>query len=124
MSLSKSYFDRYSALFAEIKTACERLSALQSTYDKKVSNIYHKIESQEFGIPDGYKLARELKHVLQERRIIKDELVKVRSIYSLLEKQNTRINEHYNRAEQKSYELRQELNTTLSAEEVLAELMS
>lgn len=52
MSLSKSYFERYSTLFAEIKTSCERLSALQSTYDKKVSNIYHQIESQEFGIPD------------------------------------------------------------------------
>lgn len=124
MSLSKSYFDRYSSLFAEIKTSCERLSTLQSTYDKKVSNIYHEIESQEFGIPEGYKLARELKHVLQERRIIKDELVKVRSIYSLLEKQNPKIEEHYNRAERKSYELRQELNTTLSAEAVLADLMN
>lgn len=124
MSLSKSYFDRYSTLFAEIKTACERLSVLQSKYDRKVSDIYHRIESQEFGIPDGYKFARELKHVLQERRIIKDELVKVRSIYSLLEKQNSKVNEHYNRAEQKSYELRQELNTTLTAEEVLADLMS
>lgn len=124
MSLSKSYFERYSALFAEIKTSCERLSSLQSTYDRKVSDIYHRIESQEFGIPDGYKLARELKHVLQERRIIKDELVKVRSIYTLLDKQTAKINEHYSRAERKSYELRQELNTTLSAEQVLADLMN
>ena len=124
MSLSKSYFDRYSSLYGEIKKSCDRLSALQSTYDKKVSSIYHQIEGQEFGISDGYRLARELKHVLQERRIIKDELIKVRSIYSLLEKQTPKINEHYGRAERKSYELRQELNTTLSAEDVLADLMN
>ncbi|WP_019241491.1 MULTISPECIES: hypothetical protein [Bacillus] len=123
MSLAQGYFQRYNELFEEIKTAYDRLSSLQSVYDKKISVIYHDVEKAELNEVVGLELAQRLKRTLQERRIIKDEFVKVQAIYNLLKQETPKIKEHYNRAEHKGYELRQQLNTTLTAEEVLASLI-
>ncbi|WP_223592769.1 hypothetical protein [Neobacillus bataviensis] len=65
---------------------------------------------------------KQLKETLQYRRVIKDELAKLMPVYNMLRAEVGKVNEQYDWAIRKGYELRQSLNVTLGIEEVLAAL--
>jgi hypothetical protein len=39
-----------------------------STYDKKLSEFYHKVEGATFNASEGYNIAKSLQNILHERR--------------------------------------------------------
>jgi hypothetical protein len=62
--------------FDDIKNYLENLrtdlSKTRSLNDQEVNNVYHTIEQTNFNASQGYKLAKQLKLALQERRKIKE----------------------------------------------------
>ena len=65
----------------ELKERERKLLIDLSEIDRKVSNVYHDIEFvQKPNACVGYKLFRELKDVLEQRRLIKDELAMVQHL--------------------------------------------
>ena len=66
------------ALFRKSELICQL-----SNIDKELSNCLHEIElSKNMNACNGYKEYRQIKIILEKRRIIKDELIVVKSILS------------------------------------------
>lgn len=60
----------------------------QSKGDKEVSDLYHRIEFENFNAKDGYCLAKALKVALVYRRTIKENLSVVQSMTDGLDRIN------------------------------------
>lgn len=118
MCLGQSYLDRLRKLEAEMKETSELLSRLESDIDKQVSKIYHDIERETFNVEGGYNLAKKLKDVLQERRVIKDEAARFRSVYHTFNETLRSIENRYKQAVRHSEKVRRSLNVKLTIEEV------
>lgn len=58
----------------EFEDSKDQLVQELSTCDLKEQDILHYIELEKFNCVDGYKLAKKLKEIRQERRKIKDKL--------------------------------------------------
>jgi hypothetical protein len=120
MNIPENYFEKLHGLNEEVNETFKNLNCLQSALDRKISDIYHDIERSEFDIAQGNEYAKRLKETLQYRRVIKDELARLMPVYNMLRSEVGKVDEQYNRAVRKGYELKQSLNVTLGIEEVLA----
>lgn len=69
-----SIFQQFSNIVNTIKGNKPFLVEQLSIVDKKISDVCHYIESNNFSACDGYKLASLIKTLRQERRKIKNEL--------------------------------------------------
>ncbi|MBD1379156.1 hypothetical protein [Metabacillus arenae] len=67
-----------------IQNLKEELSKKQSQYDQLLSEKYHELEVKNFNAAEGYYLAKGLQAIVQERRIIKNELAKLNSLSNTL----------------------------------------
>ncbi len=122
MSKTEYCYDRLVQLNDDIKDAFEELNKVQSALDRQVSAIYHELEKNEFDIEEGFTYARKLKETLQLRRVVKDEMCRLSPIYYTMRDSLVKIEEQYNKAVRKSYEIKQSLNATMTLDEVLEKL--
>lgn len=120
MIVPENYLQKLLELNDEVNEAFKNLNCLQSALDRKISDIYHQIEANEFDIAQGNEYAKKLKETLQYRRVIKDEMARLMPVYNMMRAEVGKVNEQYDRAVRKGYELRQSLNVTLGIHEVLA----
>ncbi|MEO2074847.1 MAG: hypothetical protein ABGX20_05570 [Bacillus sp. (in: firmicutes)] len=120
MNIPQNYFEKLLGLNEEVNEAFKSLNCLQSALDRKIAEIYHQIEANEFDIAQGNEYAKKLKETLQYRRVIKDEMARLIPVYNMLRAEVGKVNEQYDRAVRKGFELKQSLNVTLGIEEVLA----
>ena len=58
----------------EIDHSSKQLAEQLSYHDKRKEDILHRIEQMNFNAADGYKVAKELKGALAERRAVKNEM--------------------------------------------------
>lgn len=122
MNIPENYFEKLHGLYDEVKASFERLNGLQSAWDRKVSEHYHMIEKSEFDVAQGHKFACQLKETLQFRRVVKDEMARLMPVYNMLRSDIGKVEEQYDRAVRKGYEIKESLNVTLGIEEVLTAL--
>ena len=85
MCIASKFIESLADQYKDMQREMSRLSKLQSEYDKKVSDVYHTIETTNFHAADGYCLAKALQTILIERRKIKNELFNLNSIIQLTE---------------------------------------
>lgn len=118
-SISEKFYGQIHGLYSEVRESFEKLNGLQSALDRKVSAIYHDIEkSGDFSESEGNYYARQLKITLQQRRVVKDELVRLSPVYQMLRSEIGKMDDQYGRAVRKSSEITQSLNMTMNIEEV------
>jgi hypothetical protein len=120
MNIPENYFEKLLGLNDEVNETFKSLNCIQSALDRKISDIYHDIERSEFDIAQGNEYAKRLKETLQFRRVVKDEMARLMPVYNMLRSEVGKVDEQYNRAVRKGYELKQSLNVTLGIAEVLA----
>ncbi|MFO1442984.1 hypothetical protein KDN24_07100 [Bacillus sp. Bva_UNVM-123] len=84
MCLASTYLNELSKIQRKMQSDIAKISKKESEYDRKVSDIYHKIEISKFNACEGYYLSKELQDVLQKRRVIKHEGSRLRNIYKSL----------------------------------------
>jgi hypothetical protein len=118
MNLSENHFNNMHVLYQDTKETFMKLNKLQSALDRKVSEIYHIVEKSDFNMAEGNEFARQLKETLQYRRVVKDELARLAPVYNMLREQVAIVDEQYDRACRKSYEIRQRLNVSMGLEQV------
>lgn len=120
MNIPKNFHQELLGLYDEVKATFEQLNAIQSALDRKVSDHYHIIERSNFDVEQGHHFACQLKETLQHRRVIKDEMARLMPVFNMLRSEVGKVDEQYNRAVRKGFELKESLNVTLGIEEVLA----
>lgn len=86
--LASDHLRNLTETIAKIKSDFDALNKLVSEADKEVSAKYHEIESENFNVVQGYKLAKDLQHILQKRRAIKGEAAKLNSVMGVLRSLN------------------------------------
>ena len=84
MCLASKYLVEIDSFVERIKVDMEKLNCKQSEYDKKISEIYHKLETMKFNACEGYYISKELQTVLRKRRLIKSEYFRMKHIYDTL----------------------------------------
>ena len=84
MCIANKFLTRFEELSNELEAEFQRLLKLRAEYDKKISDHYHKVETAKFNAAEGYYLAKELQHIARQRRIIKNELYKVRNLREMM----------------------------------------
>ena len=84
MCIDSKYVNELEVLLRNIANDIEILRLKQSEYDKKLSDHYHKVETAKFNAAEGYYLSKNLQKILQERRLIKDELYRLKRLHSTL----------------------------------------
>lgn len=123
VSIAEKYYDQIHGLYSEIRESFDKLNGLQSALDRKVSSIYHEIESSgNFSESEGNNYAQQLKLTLQQRRVVKDELKRLSPVYQMLRSEIGEMDDRYGKAVRKSAELSQSLNMTMNLEEVFSTL--
>jgi len=80
MCLASKYINNLEEALKGIQDGVKELSEKLSYYDKEKNRIYHKIEVSNYNAAEGFYAYKELQRVLQERRIIKDELAKLKVV--------------------------------------------
>lgn len=65
--------DQYKGIVTRLNNRRKELDKMQSTVDRKITDVLHKIELTSFNASDGYTYARMLKEIQTERRAIKNE---------------------------------------------------
>jgi phage shock protein A len=122
MDLAQVYYGKLQDLHSEVKSACKKLSALQSKFDRQVADIYHRIEETPIERLDELKCLTELKDVLQRRRLCKDEYAKLRPILGKLERDMNALEERNDQLAGMSEYVRARYNVSVTLEEVAAEM--
>ena len=80
MCLANKFLTRFEELSNEMEKEYKRLKRLNSEYDKKMNNFYHKLEVVKFNAAEGYYLAKEMQDIARQRRVIKNELYKLQAV--------------------------------------------
>ena len=73
MSKAKDTINSILSLIDDAMSTFEENKTLMAERDKEVTDLYHEIELTKFNAYGGYRLAKELHTVLQERRQYKNE---------------------------------------------------
>ena len=84
MCIANKLLTRFEELSEAVENEYNKLSKLQSVYDKKLSAHYHKIEGAKFNAAEGFYLAKELQEILRQRRVIKTELHRIKNLRASL----------------------------------------
>lgn len=99
MCRAKDLIDELKEVSDQINKEFYKLSNLVSKYDKELSRMYHKLEQkQKMNASEGYLIARDLRDLLQKRRIVKQELDYYKSVRNTLDIKKMYAN--LNKAEQ------------------------
>ncbi|MFC7063967.1 hypothetical protein [Halobacillus seohaensis] len=123
MSDAQFYFEEFTKIHEKVVTRFEQLNAAQSELDKALAREYHELERRDddYSTADGYEMSKRIKTILNRRRIVKDELVRLQPMYCLLQKNYGQVVEDYRKRSEKGDQLKQSLNATMSIEEVMAD---
>ena len=84
MCLASKYVSEMDDLFNSINADIRKLSKKQSEHDKKLSDMYHKLETLKFNACEGYYIAKEFQEIAQKRRLIKSELFRLQMLSKTL----------------------------------------
>jgi tRNA C32,U32 (ribose-2'-O)-methylase TrmJ len=121
MELAQVYYEKLHDLHNEVKSVCKKLSMLQSTLDRRVADIYHRIEESPIEDLNELECLTELKDVLQRRRLCKDEYAKMRPILSKIERDMKALEEKNDEIANMSVYVREKYNVSITVEELFAE---
>jgi tRNA C32,U32 (ribose-2'-O)-methylase TrmJ len=122
MELAQVYYGKLHDLHNEVKSVCKKLSMLQSTLDRRVADIYHRIEETPIEDLNELKCLTELKDVLQRRRLCKDEYAKMRPILSKVKRDMKALEEKNDEIANMSEYVRDRYNVSITVEELFAEI--
>lgn len=85
MCKAKNLIEELKGTSNKINDEYKRLKELLSKYDKELSEMYHNLETKlKMNASEGYFVAKELRDLLQKRRIVKNELEYYKSIRDTL----------------------------------------
>jgi hypothetical protein len=95
MCLAKKYINDFGNLHQSLLDDQSKLTTMLSEVDRKISQIYHKIETSKFNAAEGFWYAKQLQRALQERRVIKNEFYNLKHLADCLNglKLKTKLNE-------------------------------
>lgn len=82
------------SILDELEDYDNNLSNKQSNVDQSISDVYHYIENNRITSKSGYRICKELKMLLLERRSLKQE----RSLLDTFSNEKTRLNLKTNRS--------------------------
>ncbi|GAA4845678.1 hypothetical protein GCM10023310_24470 [Paenibacillus vulneris] len=116
------YFEQVHSVYENVKIAYERLNKCMSQLDRQISDIYHDLERYDIDEAAGYSVAVMLQEALRKRRAVKDELLKLRPIYDLLEHNIGEMDKQYAKANKNSANVRRSLNATLTISDIEKEV--
>lgn len=120
MSYSEQFFTQLTQLNAEVKQGFEKLNGLQSALDRQLADHYHDIERLDsVDGAEARELMAQLKTTLMHRRVVKDEMKKIQPVFYMLRDQVQTVETQYDKAVRTSCEIRRQLNSTMSLDEVL-----
>jgi predicted RNase H-like nuclease (RuvC/YqgF family) len=84
LGLASKYLKEFDSVVTNIKSDISKLQKKQSQYDKRISEIYHKLETMKFNACEGYYISKELQDILRKRRLVKQELYRMNGICNTL----------------------------------------
>lgn len=122
MCMAQCYFDQLNKLNRSVTATYEGLNRMQSTLDKELSAVYHEIEAITLDTQRGYQLIHRLQDVLKRRRVVKDELARIRSVKLALDSSVNTVNQRYQTIAKKSNRIRRSLNVTMTITDVVGEI--
>ena len=79
-------FEKAIGLLNSIENSEKELYEKQSVYDQKIQYWLHYLENSKISTKQSYRITRELKHLREERRAIKNDIELLRSFHSSEEK--------------------------------------
>lgn len=79
-------FEKAIGLLNSIENSEKELYEKQSVYDQKIQYWLHYLENSKISTKQSYRITRELKHLREERRIIKNDIELLKSFHSSEEK--------------------------------------
>ncbi|MCA1059769.1 hypothetical protein LCL96_12505 [Rossellomorea aquimaris] len=120
--ISDNYHRRIVNTYKELLETDKKLRMMQSALDRQISDIYHTIEKTSHQDLDAIAYTSELKRLLTRRRVVKDEMARMKPFVYIARNTLEDVERRYEGALLKSFELRQQLNVTMSVEEVAAEM--
>lgn len=85
MCLASRHINSIEEILKGIEDDHAKLVKKLSEYDKTISNIYHDLETRKFNAAEGYYIAKDLQDIVQKRRLVKDELYRLRELHKSLE---------------------------------------
>lgn len=85
MCIANKLLTRFEELSKEVENEHERLRKLNSVYDKKLNDHYHKMETAKFNAAEGFYLAKELQEIVRQRRMIKHEVYKLGTLKATID---------------------------------------
>lgn len=105
MSKAQQYVNAIAEVLDGARNDFREAKAKQSECDKKISEIYHRIETGRFGVVQGYKLMKELQAVLRERRYAKNDVRDLQQVVDTfrgrhLESRVTQLAGHFDQLEE------------------------
>ncbi|RYI30458.1 hypothetical protein EVU96_08580 [Bacillus infantis] len=84
MCLASKYIDQIEEMMNGVKKDMMHLRSKSSYYDKEISSIYHRLELNNFNACEGYYIAKNLKELVQKRRLVKIEYLRLESLHNSL----------------------------------------
>ncbi|MCY8944341.1 hypothetical protein [Bacillus atrophaeus] len=121
-SVASAYVNVIDSILEAMSDDYSDLKKALSDIDKRVSEVYHQIEKSSFNVVQGYHLAKELKDVLQKRRVIKGEYIKLASFQSMMILGVNSARNRYDQKAEKVQELRDSLNTLIGLSDVAEDI--
>lgn len=118
---SDMFFDQIVEIHGRVEREFRKLMELQSKYDRMLSEKYHELEGAKFNVVNGYRFAKEIQTILKKRRVVKGEVAKLLPIRNALSDVQG-LNEKYQRAVKKNNEIREQVNATMTIEDLLGGL--
>ena len=88
MRLAQNAIDEIFDTYKRANKNYEKLVKELSHNDRKIADILHFIEFEDFSLEDGYSVALKLKTLRMNRREIKNELEPLQILITMLESQN------------------------------------
>ncbi|MEC2150809.1 hypothetical protein P9G40_05570 [Bacillus velezensis] len=121
-SVASAYISAMETFLEVLKEDHKALKQALSTIDKHLSTTYHEIEKSNFNGVQGYYFAKEIKEILQKRRVIKGEKAKLKSIIKSLSSGVKNANATHDKVSKKDQELRGSLNTLIGFSDVVEDI--
>lgn len=84
MCIALGYLDSLHKLLNQITKDFNLLRQKHSDIDRRLSQKYHELETAKLNAYQGWLISNELQIILQERRVIKNELVKLKTLIDSL----------------------------------------
>ncbi|MGD7963874.1 MULTISPECIES: hypothetical protein [Bacillus] len=121
-SVASAYISAMETFLEVLKEDHKALKQALSTIDKRLTTTYHEIEKSNFNGVQGYYFAKEIKEILQKRRVIKGGKAKLKSIIKSLSSGVKNANATHDKVSKKDQELRGSLNTLIGLSDVAEDI--